>query len=386
MKKAVILRRGALVVALALSVACASKKDDRPAKLADISPAFSVQRSWRVGVGDAKPKLRLGLTLASLDERFFAANHRGDVDAYDVKSGRRIWSRKLKAPLSAGPGAGEGMVFVGSTKGELFALDAATGTKRWSVKLASEMLSAPTVAGNLVLVRTVDGKLHACATSNGEEQWAANQQVPRLSLRGTGDTLISDGLAISGFDNGRLVAVNLANGNSAWEATVAQPRGSSELQRLVDVDGTIAVNGPDVFAVSYQGRAVRVSRETGQVLWTRDLSSYRGLAVDDGALYVSTTEGDVVRLDRRTGAEVWRQKALARRALSAPVIMGSHVVVADYEGVVHWLDSATGNFQARADSGARVSAPPLLLGDELLVLNDEGKVSAFRINAPVAKR
>ncbi|MFT3904762.1 MAG: outer membrane protein assembly factor BamB [Steroidobacteraceae bacterium] len=386
MNQAAMLRRGALVISLVLAASCASNKDDKPAKLTEITPTLAVQRSWDVKLGAAAPKLRLGLTLASLDNRFFAANHGGEVSAFETATGKRVWRTKLKAPLSAGPGAGNGLVVVGSSKGDLIALDAATGAKRWGVKLASEVLSAPAVAGDLVLARTVDGKLHGLAVANGDERWAATEQVPRLSLRGTGETVISDDLAISGFDNGRLVAVNLANGNNAWEATVAQPRGSSELQRLVDVDGTIVVSGTDVFAVSYQGRAVRVARDTGQVLWTRDLSSYRGLAADDSALYVSTTEGDVVRLDRRTGAEVWRQKALARRALSAPVIMGSHVVVADYEGVVHWLDAASGDFQARAETKARVSAPPVVLDDELLVLNDEGKINAYRISAPLAQR
>ena len=116
----------------------------------------------------------------------------------------------------------------------------------------------------------------------------------------------------------------------------------------------MVADGDDLFAVAYQGRVTRLARDTGQVIWARDLSSYRGLAVDDNAVYISTADGDLVRVDRKNGTEQWRQKALVRRQLTAPVIYGGRVVVADGDGVVHWLDPATGDFVARAQVGGSV--------------------------------
>ena len=122
----------------------------------------------------------------------------------------------------------------------------------------------------------------------------------------------------------------------------------------------------------------RVSRETGAVVWAQDLSSYRGLAIDAQSIYVSTADGEVVKLDRNDGVEQWRQKALLRRQLSAPAVYHGHVVVADLDGVVHWLKTSDGSFEARSQSGGRVSAPPTVAGELLLIHNDDGGLRAFR--------
>jgi outer membrane protein assembly factor BamB len=149
----------------------------------------------------------------------------------------------------------------------------------------------------------------------------------RQPLRGNGCALISRDLAICGFDNGRLMSVTLGAGAVAWEVAVGQAHGSTEIQRLIDVDAPVVSDGDDLFAVGYQGRVVRLARDSGQVLWARDLSSYRGLAVTEDAVYVSGSEGDVVRLDCRTRRE-WRQ-SFVRRGLSAPAVVGDAVVVGD---------------------------------------------------------
>jgi len=148
--------------------------------------------------------------------------------------------------------------------------------------------------------------------------------------------------------------------------------------RLIDIDSRVIIDGDDVFVVGFQGRVARLSRESGAIVWARELSSYRGLAVDGEAIYVSTADGEVVRLDRASGNEQWRQKALLRRQLSGPAVYNGHVVVADLEGVVHWLKTADGSFAARSQSGARVSAPLQVAGGMLLIYNDDGGLRAFR--------
>lgn len=362
-----------------LLAACATDKDDKPLKLEKIQSTLQITRSWNTSLGSAVPKLRLGLGLAEANGTVYAGNHSGAAMAFNALTGKRLWQSKLKLPLSAGPGVGEGLVVYGSSKGDLVALDAATGAKRWSTTLASELLSAPAIAGRTVVVRTVDGKLHARSTADGTELWVTFETLPKLTLRGIAEPVVTQDLALSGFDNGRVLAVALINGNTAWDVAVAQARGSSELQKLVDIDSTVIVNGEDLYAVSFQGRVARMAVQTGQVFWTHDISSYAGLAVDADKVYISTAEGDVVALDRKTGTEQWRQKSLERRSLTAPAVQGDYVVVADVEGVVHWLDASNGNFLAREETGTRVRVTPLALGNELLVLNDAGKVSAYTV-------
>ena len=202
--------------------------------------------------------------------------------------------------------------------------------------------------------------------------------MPRLTLRGSGKPSVSGNLAVCGFDNGRVLAVNVGDGQILWEATVTPARGRTELERLVDIDSAVKISGNDVFVVGYQGRAAMLASDSGQVWWSRELSSYRGLDFDDDAVYVSTADGEVVALRRRTGVELWRQDAFKRRGLSAPSAVGDYVAIADFQGYVHWLDKATGTLVARTRAGDRVSNAPLVVGDALYVLDDEGRLTAFR--------
>jgi len=240
------------------------------------------------------------------------------------------------------------------------------------------VLAAPVLAPELVIVRTVDGKLFALEQADGKQRWVADQQVPRLTLRGTSRPVVAGELAISGFDNGRLMAVTLSGGNPAWDVAIGQPRGSSELQRLIDIDAPPAVDGEDVFAVAFQGRAVRLARDTGLEIWSHEISSYRGLAADPLGVYVSTADGYVIKLDRASGAERWRQKGLLRRQITEPVLQGDSVVVADFEGWIHWLSTEDGSFVARAKGGSRISGAPIVSGDLVLVQTDKGRIEAWR--------
>jgi outer membrane protein assembly factor BamB len=395
---------GVLACSLLLCAGCSSatkakKKADAPAVLVPFANRIELQRVWSTKLSGEAPRLRLGLGVAVDGERVFAASHKGAVEALELKSGRRLWSQNLKAPLAGGPAAGAGLVVVGSSKGEVIALSQTNGKVSWRVRINAEVLSAPAIDETLVVVRGVDGHLHGLSAKDGSELWLAEEQVPRLSLRGTSPPLLSGDLAIAGFDNGRVAAFTHANGTTAWDTAVGQSHGSTELARLIDIDAPVVVDGDDLFAVAYQGRVARLARETGQVIWARDMSSYRGLAVDDSAVYVSTADGDLVRLDRKNGTEQWTQKALKRRQLTAPVIYRGRVVLGDAGGVLHWLDPATGDFLARAEVGSsvgrnstitskgiaykkRLSSAPLVAGGLVLAFTDNGVLSAYSAPMP----
>jgi outer membrane protein assembly factor BamB len=173
------------------------------------------------------------------------------------------------------------------------------------------------------------------------------------------------------------VAVTLAAGKAVWDVAVGQARGSSELQRLIDVDSPAVIDGDDIFSVSYQGRVVRLGRDSANLVWSRDVSSYRGLAIDATSVYVATSEGEVVKFDRTNGTEQWRIKTLARRMLTAPVVYRGRLVVGDAEGYVHWISLADGKLLAREKIGKRISATPIAAGDKLLIYTDTGELTAF---------
>jgi outer membrane protein assembly factor BamB len=375
----------ALVLALA---ACSKDKDpDPPAQLVDIKPRVQVKKVWSIGLGGGTEALRLGLRPAYDDGKLFVADHDGEVLAVQAENGRVIWRNKIKRmPYSGGPGVGGGRVVIGSSEGDVLAFNAADGKQLWKVNIAGDVISPPAVTDTLIVVRAVNGTLHALNPTDGKELWVYEQLVPRLSVRGTAPPVIVGDVVIAGFDNGKVAAVDRTNGTVVWESQVAPSRGRTELERLIDIDSAVRVVDKDVFVVGYQGRAAMLALDSGQIWWARDSSSEHGLVLNDDALYISGAMGDITALNRKDGAPLWDQAALHKRAPSGPAIDGPAVVVGDYEGYIHWLDAATGEFLAREKTdGSRVSNAPVAADGMVFVLTDGGRLSAFRRVGAIAE-
>jgi outer membrane protein assembly factor BamB len=370
------------VAALLIAAGCSKDKDvEPPAVLVKFPVTLPVKKLWNEGVGGGKKQmvLRLGLGPAVDNGVVFAASHKGEVLAASLDTGRHIWIKNLKVPLSAGPSAGAGLVVVGSSKGAVVALDAATGRELWRARVNSELLSAPAIGDEVIVIRSVDGRLHGLDAHTGKELWSVEQQVPRLSLRGTATPIINKEVAISGFDNGKVMAVSLHTGDTIWDTALASPHGRTELDRLVDIDSAVRTVGDNVFATGFQGRTAMLALDSGQVWWSHDMSSYKGLAVDADNLYVTQSDGIVVALRQRDGSELWRNQKLKLRRLSAPVLTSTALAVADFQGYVHWLDKTTGELVARERiAKERITNSPVAAGDTVVVLTDRGKLAAFR--------
>ncbi len=372
--------------ALLLAAGCSKDKDvEPPAALVKFPATLPVKKIWdqKVGGGKKQALLRFGLGPAVDNGLVFAGSDGGELLAVSLNSGKKVWLKQLGLALSAGPAAGYGMVVVGSSKGEVVALDAASGRVLWKTRVNSELLSAPAIGEKVVVMRAVDGHLHGFDARNGNELWSVEQQVPRLSLRGTAIPVIAKEVAVSGFDNGKIMAVSLSTGDTVWDTALASPHGRTELDRLVDIDSAVRVLGDNVFAVGFQGRAAMLALDSGQIWWAHDMSSERGLSLDDENLFVTQSDGIVVALRQRDGSEVWRNDKLKLRGLTVPAVTNTAVAVADYQGYLHWLDKKTGVLVARQRVAKyRVSNPPVAAQDTVVVLTDSGSLAAFRAMPP----
>jgi outer membrane protein assembly factor BamB len=372
----------ALLVALS---ACGRSKDtgEPPAELTSFQATLDVQKIWSDKVGGKSERLRLGLRPATDGARIYAGSYDGHVAALDAETGRKLWTVKTDFAFTAGPGYADGALAFGSANGELVMFDAATGQQRWRQAIGSEVLAAPAMGSGIVVVRTVDGRLRGFSAENGSTVWMVEQNLPALTLRGNTAPRVAGPLVVSGFNNGRVAAYEIATGEAVWEVAIANPTGRSELERLVDVSAGIQVVGNDVYVVGYHGRAVGIDLETGVVLWQQDLSSYSGLGADFNNVYVTSDFDAVVALSRAGGTQLWRQEALRLRDLTAPTRFANTLVVGDYEGYVHWLSPDDGHFLAREKAaGERISAASLVVGESVFVQGDDGTLAAFKLRAP----
>ena len=355
----------------------------KPTELVDFEETLPVRRLWSTRVGDGSEFLRLSLMPSGDGSRIYAASFDGNVVALDARSGRRIWRTELDTELTAGPGYGDGILSVISRDGEVISLLAENGTEAWRIDLEGESVSVPAISNDVVVVQTIDGLLRGLSAFDGTVLWNVDQPPPPLTLRGSAAPVIVGTLVVSGFDNGRLVAVNLLDGTTEWEAMLSPPSGRSDLDRLADVDGALAVVGQDVYSTGYNGRVAALASESGQVLWSRELSSYAGISAEWDKVYTLTDEGELVALMRRNGSDAWRQSALIRREPTTPVPFRTTVVVGDFEGYVHLFDSGTGEPVARRRVGkGMISGRPVVIGGILYLQSETGEVAAFAVPEP----
>ncbi len=347
----------------------------KPAELVEFKPSISLAEAWKVETGDTAG--HVFHPQAEGDDVFAAGG--SQVVRIAVATGKPVWKADADVKLSAGVGVGLGLVLAGSSKGDLLALDQANGQMRWKVALSSEVTGQLLAVADIVIARTGDGRVHGLSVADGSRKWLYTRNLPALSLRGSGGMVVRDDVLYAGFPGGKLVALNPANGAQLWEATVALPRGATELERVADVMGNPVVDERQVCAVAYQGRVACFNRGNGALLWARDTSSNTGLAMDERNVYVTDDKDAVTAYDKVSGRAGWRQDKLARRQVTAPLALGDWVVVADGEGVVHVLSAADGSFVARAkvDSGVRAAAVDI--GPGFAVQTDKGGIVAFRL-------
>ncbi len=370
----------ALLGVFALVTGCSKDEiQEKPAELVDIKPTRKVARLWSTGLGGDAQHLRLALRPIVVDDVLYAASHQGEITALSAANGKRRWTVKTKLPLSAGPEVSGSILVVGSSDGDVVALDSAKGTELWRRSIGSEILARPLIVGDLVIIRTVDGHLEALSLTDGANRWNVDESVPRLTLRGTAPPVHAGDRIVAGFDNGRVLALDPRSGEVLWDTVVNAPSGRTELERLADIDAPARVSGSDVFVVGFQGRIAMLALDSGQIWWARDASSYRGFALDDANIYLTTSDGVVMSMRRVDGAVQWEQDALKYRGLTAPAVDGDALVVADFEGFVHWLDKSSGEIVARHKTdGDRVTNAPVTSDAGVFLQTDSGALVAFK--------
>lgn len=382
---------------LSLGLAACSSTDDEEdknemAELTEINQQFQAQVKWKAQVGDGVDDYYSRLKPVVAYNKIFSASRNGDAVALDIENGNTIWQVDLRsdnedsgffssskpALLSGGPVTGIERVFLGSENGEVYALSANTGEIAWQGSVKGEVIAKPAIDEGTLVVNTASGILKAFNASTGEDVWQVEQEVPPLTLRGVSAPAISAGGVITGAPDGSLHVVILDNGQRGWTVDVGEATGSTELERVIDVDTSPVIFGDKVYAISARGHLVALELRTGRVLWKRQYSSYRQLSVSGNTLYFTDVKGHVYAIDRLNGLEKWSQLSLTNRKVTGPVPVNDFVVVGDAEGYLHWMNAETGEFVSRMqldDSG--IHATPTVDAGVLYVQTRDGELNAI---------
>jgi outer membrane protein assembly factor BamB len=348
-----------------------------PAELEEIQASYTAKIDWSSNVGKTE---EYDYTPAKDADAIYTANATGEITKLDAPNGKQAWRINIGEPISGGVGLGAGILLVGSDKGYVHAYDTA-GKLLWKARVSSEILSVPRYYDGTVIVRAGDNHIFGLNAIDGSRKWVYERVTPALSLRSSVGIVVDGGAVYAGFAGGKLVAIRADNGKILWEATVAQPKGVTEIERIADITSLPVVDGPLIYAVAYQGKIAAVDRKTGRVLWNRDISSYSGMNAEDAKIFVSHTLGSVYSLDYETGKTFWRQGALANRRLTAPLPMGAVVAVGDLEGYIHFLSREEGKFLSRIklDSNAVMSVISGFAANQLIAETRDGGLYAVSL-------
>ena len=324
-----------------------------PAPLFDFVKEHSIYKRWNRAGGGSDASSAGTLTPLLNEKGIFFANNKSKITRYDVASGEALWTKKLENRISGGVGGDADIIVIGDSEGNLSAYSAVDASLLWLIELSSEVLAVSTADSGKVVIRTNDNRVYAVELASGEKLWQVNETPPALTIRGASRPIINNGKVYAGFDNGKLMALDLESGRTLWEVRVSAPSGRTELDRLVDLDGVIAVDDDLIFAVNYHGKVVAVARTTGKVMWARDIASISGVTSDGELVYLSDRDSQVWALQRATGTTAWKQEKLLYRQASLPISIGAVVMVGDFDGYLHLLAKEDGRFVGRAKIAKR---------------------------------
>ena len=353
-----------------------------PVQLERIDSKVSLKKRWSSKIGDGQGDGFYKITPTLIDGVIYVASSDGEVAAINAANGARLWRVELERPLSGGVGYHNRSLYLGGADGSVLQLSAEDGAVEWEAAVSGEVLAAPVVSDDWVIVQTYDGKLLGFRSGAEEPSWTFTSDVPVLTLRGTSAPILVGGNAIAGFGDGKVIAVDVDSGNVSWEARIGVPQGSSEIDRIVDVDGAMTQQGIELFVASYQGRVAALDSRTGRKLWQQNVSSVTGTNVGFGNVYVADVDGTLSAF-LRTGQGVrWQNIELGYRELSRPTPVSSYVATVDFEGYLHLLSQVDGQIVGRSKIGGDAARADMIADSgRLIIYADNGQLLAYELEA-----
>jgi len=362
----------AVSVLLGLLAGCSSTPTLKPAALSAVPVVAASAWAWHVPMDSSSGVVRMQV----MGQTVVAASDNGEVVAIDAPTGRVQWRVRLGQTLSAGVGSDGMRSAVVTESNELLAIESAQ--VQWRTRLPARVLTPPLVAGGRVFVALADRSTMAFDGSTGARLWTQVRAGDPLILRQAGVLLaVGDTLVVGGL--GRLQGLNPDTGRVLWDAALATPRGTNEVERLVDTVGPVSRVGTSVCARAFNATVGCVDASTGRVVWTRPSQGAVGLGGDAQHVVGADSDDRLVVWRRDNGEPVWSLERFKHRGLTAPVVLNDHLAVGDEQGLLHWLNLKTAADVARwrADGSAIVGAPVTAAG-MVVVQTRKGGVYAWR--------
>jgi outer membrane protein assembly factor BamB len=348
----------------------------KPTPLTEIKPKLQLIENWSVTTGKpSKASSYLKLKPVVKGNIIYIANASGEVDAVNKDSGKIIWSKNLPNSIISGPTVAHGYIALGTNRSTVILLREADGEQLHKFKTSGEALSKPAIISDKIIIKTIDGYLYGFDLKTGKKLWGAEHGSPSLILKASSSPIIVNKLAIVGFSDGKLDAIDTETGRIIWQRSIAYANGSSDVERLVDIDADPIIRGDIAYLASYQGYIGALSLTDGQFIWRKAGSVYKNMTIDSSTLYLTDSNDVIWAFNRNDGKVKWKQIALKGRGLTEPTILGNRLVVGDRSGFLHVLSTSSGEFIARKELNGAIDISPAISGNSIYVMTANGNLS-----------
>ena len=360
-------------------IACETgiKDSEKPNELKkQINEKFSFERRWSV---NAFKSLPLGkINLASDQDSIFIFDSEGEIKAFS-NNGKRIWSKKLDVDISTGITLGFDKLLLSTSSGDVLCVSKDSGETIWQYSTSGEVLSPPATNGDIVAIQNIDGRVTAVDLNTGEFRWDYRSVIPNLTLRGTSEPSFYQGFLYVGFANGNLAKIEPRSGVTQWEIPITTSKETSEIGRIIDIDGNFVFSGGIAFVATFQGDVAALDTRTGRFIWKEKTSTANDLLSSRGKIILIDEKDQVLAYSQNSGNLEWFNKDFFLRELTSPSNLKSLVIYGDFQGFLHALDISQGQQVARK----RVSRSKIISisakDENVLTLDSKGKLSLFTL-------
>ena len=351
-------------------------------------------RVWTASVTGANPRARLAASPVMSDGRLYVVDTTARVTAFDANTGAQIWTNALEVEddgkssrYGGGVSATATNVFATNGVGDVASLAADTGALAWKKRPAGPLRGAPTLSNGNLYVMTQDNQIYALRQSDGEPQWNEAGPVAASGIFGVGAPAAAQGTVIAGYSSGELAAYRYENGRSLWSDTLSRTAMSTSVSTLTDIDADPVIDRGRVFALGKGGRMASYELVSGQRIWEINIAGISTPVASGEWVFVMTDEAKLLCVARSSGKVRWisklqrydnEEKKKGPISWYGPVLAGGRLVVANSRGSVWSVSPDEGTATEVFDLKSDVSLAPIVANNTLYILDDSGRISAFR--------
>ena len=373
------LKNYVLLIFFIFLVACetGAKEDEKPNELTkEFSEKFSLDKSWSLNVFKSMPSGKV--RISSDDKNIYVFDSKGEIKSIS-KNGRKTWSNNLDTNVSTGITLGFNKLLLSSSDGNVFCLEKSSGEILWQYSTEGEILAPPATDGDIVAIQNIDGRITAVDLDTGKFRWDYRSVIPNLTLRGTSEPSFYEGFLFVGFSNGNLAKIEPRSGVTQWEIPITTSKETSEIGRIVDIDGNFVFSGGIAFVATFQGDIAALDTRSGRFIWKEKTSTANDLLSSRGKVILIDEKDQVIAYSQNNGDLEWLNKDFYLRELTSPKKIKSLIVYGDFQGYLHVLDTNQGEQVARQRISRSKIISVSVEEETVLALDSKGKLSLFTL-------